>query len=136
MEVAEKDGGIVFLRRLQEGPAAESYGIHVARLAGLSPAVLERAERIMERLRERENTITGEQLMAGNGGAEQKTETPAALPPGLAGMCRDLQSLDPERITPFEALSLLHEWKRIIAGGPNTIKKPRRQSDATPSLFD
>jgi DNA mismatch repair protein MutS len=58
MDVLEKDGGIIFLRKLKEGPTAESYGIHVARLAGLSPNVLERAERIMERLREREFTLT------------------------------------------------------------------------------
>jgi DNA mismatch repair protein MutS len=54
MEVLEKDGGIIFLRRLREGPTAESYGIHVARLAGLSPSVLERAEQIMQRIKERE----------------------------------------------------------------------------------
>jgi DNA mismatch repair protein MutS len=42
MEVLDRDGEIIFLRRIQEGPAAESYGIHVARLAGLSEGVLER----------------------------------------------------------------------------------------------
>jgi DNA mismatch repair protein MutS len=64
MEVLDQNGEIVFLRKLREGPAAESYGIHVARLAGLSGAVLERAEYIMGRLRERDANL-GETLPAG-----------------------------------------------------------------------
>ncbi|MDR2480198.1 MAG: DNA mismatch repair protein MutS [Treponema sp.] len=54
MEVLDQNGEIIFLRRLREGPAAESYGLHVARLAGLAETVLERAEHIMSRLRERD----------------------------------------------------------------------------------
>jgi DNA mismatch repair protein MutS len=54
MEVLDKDGKIVFLRKLKEGPAAESYGIHVARLAGLSESVLSRADEIMELLKTRD----------------------------------------------------------------------------------
>jgi len=54
MEVLDKDGKIIFLRKLKEGPAAESYGIHVARLAGLSENVLGRAEQIMEILKARD----------------------------------------------------------------------------------
>ncbi|MDR1588554.1 MAG: DNA mismatch repair protein MutS [Treponema sp.] len=54
MEVLDRDGEIVFLRRIKEGPSAESYGIHVARLAGLPKTVLERAKHIMDRLREQD----------------------------------------------------------------------------------
>jgi DNA mismatch repair protein MutS len=54
MEVLDKDGKIIFLRKLKEGPAAESYGIHVARLAGLSENVLNRAEQIMTLLKARD----------------------------------------------------------------------------------
>jgi DNA mismatch repair protein MutS len=54
MEVLEHGGKIVFLRKLKEGPAAESYGIHVAKLAGLSEPVLKRASQIMERLKDRD----------------------------------------------------------------------------------
>jgi len=54
MEVLEHGEKIVFLRKLKEGPAAESYGIHVAMLAGLSQNVLERAGEIMALLRERD----------------------------------------------------------------------------------
>jgi DNA mismatch repair protein MutS len=54
MEVLDKNGKIIFLRKLKEGPAAESYGIHVARLAGLSENVLGRAEQIMTLLKARD----------------------------------------------------------------------------------
>jgi DNA mismatch repair protein MutS len=49
MRVDEEAGVIIFRRKIQDGPAAESYGIHAARLAGLSEKVLERAAQIMER---------------------------------------------------------------------------------------
>ena len=58
MEVLEQGEKIVFLRRLKEGPAAESYGIHVAMLAGLSQKVLERAGQIMELLKTRDADLT------------------------------------------------------------------------------
>jgi DNA mismatch repair protein MutS len=54
MEVLDKGGKIIFLRKLKEGPAGESYGIHVARLAGLSENVLARAEQIMALLKARD----------------------------------------------------------------------------------
>jgi len=54
MEVLDNGEKIVFLRKLKEGPAAESYGIHVAKLAGLSNSVLERAGQIMALLKERD----------------------------------------------------------------------------------
>jgi DNA mismatch repair protein MutS len=58
MEVLDRDGKIVFLRKLKEGPAAESYGIHVARLAGLSEQVLERAGQIMSLLKDRDTDLS------------------------------------------------------------------------------
>jgi DNA mismatch repair protein MutS len=57
MEVMEHGEKIVFLRKLKEGPTAESYGIHVARLAGLSQNVLQRAGQIMDLLRERDSDL-------------------------------------------------------------------------------
>jgi DNA mismatch repair protein MutS len=59
MEVIDNKGKIVFLRRLKEGPAAESYGIHVAKLAGISESILNRASQIMERLRARDADLSG-----------------------------------------------------------------------------
>jgi DNA mismatch repair protein MutS len=58
MEVVDNKGKIVFLRRLKEGPAAESYGIHVAKLAGISESILQRASQIMGRLRARDADLS------------------------------------------------------------------------------
>jgi len=58
MEVLEQGEKIVFLRRIKEGPAAESYGIHVAMLAGLSQKVLERAGEIMSLLKTRDADLS------------------------------------------------------------------------------
>ncbi|MDR2730294.1 MAG: DNA mismatch repair protein MutS [Treponema sp.] len=62
MDVLDTDGKIVFLRKLKEGPAAESYGIHVARLAGLSEPVLRRAGEILALLKTRDIDL-GETFM-------------------------------------------------------------------------
>ena len=48
--VAEEEGQAVFLRRILPGGADKSYGIHVARLAGLPPAVTQRAQQVLEDL--------------------------------------------------------------------------------------
>jgi DNA mismatch repair protein MutS len=130
MEVLEKDGGIVFLRRLKEGPTAESYGLHVARLAGLSPAVLERARRIMQRLREQNAGLS----------VNQKEYTVNKKVPDA--IIRELSALEPEKMTPIEALALLNEWKRRFTAegenAPPVAPKPRnaKAKDSSPSLFD
>jgi DNA mismatch repair protein MutS len=55
MAVDDEHGEIVFLRSLREGPAASSYGLHVARLAGLADTVLDRASAILDGLQARES---------------------------------------------------------------------------------
>jgi DNA mismatch repair protein MutS len=72
MEVLEKGEKIVFLRKLKDGPAAESYGIHVAMLAGLSQNVLERAGQIMALLKERDADL---ELSSLNDSKRVHTET-------------------------------------------------------------
>jgi len=57
MEVLEQGGKIVFLRKLKEGPSAESYGLYAAGLAGLPIGVLKRAGSILELIREKDRTM-------------------------------------------------------------------------------
>ncbi|MCL2190462.1 MAG: DNA mismatch repair protein MutS [Treponema sp.] len=140
MEVQEKDGRIIFLRRLREGPTSESYGIHVARLAGLSDAVLDRARQIMERLRERDAGL-GPSGAAGGDAArppETTTSAPAGLSRDAAAVIREIRDLDPNLITPIQALGLLGEWKQRVAGVSRPAPQPRGGggADTTPSLFD
>jgi DNA mismatch repair protein MutS len=137
MEVLDQNGEIIFLRKLREGPASESYGIHVARLAGLSEPVLERAENIMARLRERDANLR-EALPAGivnHHGTmvnDTKNANPGAIFPSetekntgvnhgqnsvnksAAYLVDELAALDPDDLTPLAALRLVSEWKQRI----------------------
>ena len=57
MDVLDKGEKIIFLRKIKEGPAAESYGIHVAKLAGIQETILNRASHIMNLLKERDAAL-------------------------------------------------------------------------------
>ena len=97
--VAEWKGEIVFLRQIVPGPASRSYGVEVARLAGVPPAVVARARALLA------------ELEAGEGPASRQ---PHAATPQLslfaapeARLRRELATIDPERLTPLEALAVL-----------------------------
>src|SRR5918911_4732700 len=72
---AERDGTVVFLHKLERGRASKSYGIEVARLAGLPPAVLERAREVLARLERYELDVFAEQV------GDAKRAPPAAAAP-------------------------------------------------------
>ncbi len=111
VHVTVKEWGdrVVFLHRIAEGAADRSYGIHVARLAGLPSSVLERAGEV---LRELESERTVEHLKHGaRAAAVSDCELPlfATAQHPLVDALRDL---DPETLTPLEALSIIAEWKQ------------------------
>jgi len=99
--VREHKGEIVFLRRVVPGGANKSYGIDVARLAGLPPKVIGRAREIMSRLE------GGAQL----GSTPQLSLLSAAPPSPVIGR---LAAIDVNRMTPLEALQLLAELKSLV----------------------
>ncbi|MFW6331351.1 MAG: DNA mismatch repair protein MutS [Gemmatimonadota bacterium] len=111
--VREAGDDIVFLRRLEPGGADRSYGIQVGRLAGLPDTVVDRAREILREL-EGSHTHHGEGL--GRRGARPASTPPpdqlsfftAAEPPVM----KKLRELDPETMTPLEALNRLAELKR------------------------
>jgi DNA mismatch repair protein MutS len=131
MDVLNRDGEILFLRRIKEGPSAESYGLHVARLAGLSTAVLGRAETIMDHLRDRERQLMGLPPVP----SQPAPKTDAMF----LRLAQEISALDPDNITPMDALNLISKWKRILVSDPYAVSspKPRRaSSENLPSLFD
>ncbi|MCL2801017.1 MAG: DNA mismatch repair protein MutS [Treponema sp.] len=90
MEVLESGDKIIFLRKLKEGPAAESYGIHAAMLAGLPQNVLERAGQIMSLLKQRDKDLTetfsaGRVKIAADKTPEKQTEKAKKSAIGAAG---------------------------------------------------
>lgn len=97
LAVAEWKGDIVFLRRIVDGPASRSYGVEVARLAGVPAPVVTRARELLRGLE------------AGSGPGARTPSAPASqqLPLFAApaeALRAELASLDPERLTPMDAL--------------------------------
>ncbi len=143
MEVMERDGEIVFLKKLREGAAAESYGLHVARLAGLGDRVLDRADRILSLIRKSGNTLPAELGLRFPAESERESEPPEGPEAETYGIAKELASLDVDRTTPLEALALVHEWKRRLERGGEGEGRRRRRPGRTappeersPTLFD
>ena len=121
MAVRETDEGIIFLRQVVPGGASKSYGLHVARLAGLPVEVLDESARVLSYL-------------------EQQGTQPAARPSPVAppsmngtmitsvdpeptGLAEQLLNLDLCQVTPLQALTLLHQLQQQVResntpGGP------------------
>ncbi len=103
LDAVEAGGTLTFLHAVQEGPASQSYGLQVARLAGVPATVVNAARR---KLMELEN-----QQVAVSGQADLFAEPlPAAEHPVLAR----LRELDPDALTPRQALELLYELERSL----------------------
>jgi DNA mismatch repair protein MutS len=113
MAVKEWEDRIVFLRRVVPGSADKSYGLHVARLAGLPDAVIDRAGEVLANLESMEYDPTGKPRLA-RGIGSPDPGGPAQLtlfaPPEqvVAGLLRDV---DVNQLTPLGALNLLHSLK-------------------------
>lgn len=110
--VKESNGEIVFLRKLLPGSTSHSYGIHVARLAGVPATVLDSARKVLfslEKLQESlSRSITGEQLFLFDSDPEDDRREDVELENLLAD---DISALDPMSMTPMEALQKLIELK-------------------------
>jgi DNA mismatch repair protein MutS len=105
----EVDGRIRFLRLILPGGASRSYGIEVARLAGLPPPVLSRSRQVLASLEtgRRPADDSGPQL--GLFSAAPPAAPPPAAPPSPDPVTSRLREIDPDRLTPLEALTVLAE---------------------------
>jgi DNA mismatch repair protein MutS len=105
--VKEWHGDIIFLRNLVEGAASHSYGIHVARLAGLPPEVIQRAKEILHNLESGE--VEGKRAATSPKQGEEDQPLQMALFGSIERkLCEELQRVDVSRLTPIEALNLVH----------------------------
>jgi len=110
VSVKETGGGIVFLRRVEPGAADRSYGIEVAKLAGLPNEVVTRAREVLTQHEFAEQQATAHLSPGAVPPAAQLTIfTPISQP-----VLEKLRELDLNRLTPLEALNLLAELKRQI----------------------
>ncbi len=104
---------IIFLRKVVAGRSDRSYGIQVARLAGLPPTVVARAREILGALEQDELTRGGRPSLSHTATApQQQLGLFQTLPPVGERLAERLRELDPHRITPLEAIALLAELKR------------------------
>ncbi len=110
LHVAVEEWGdeVVFLHRIQEGGTDRSYGIHVARLAGLPPAVVERARALLSGLSGRTEGL-GALGFTPLGDTPPPTRQLSLFPPPGEELRRELLALDLERLSPFDALTKLRE---------------------------
>ena len=109
--VREWKDDIVFLRKVVPGRSDRSYGIQVARLAGLPPAVVARAREILNGLERDELSRGGRPSLSGAGGESQLQMGLFQAAAGEDRVHRRLRSIDINEITPMQALSLLAELK-------------------------
>lgn len=118
VSVLEKDGGIIFLRKLEPGGTAHSFGIHVARLAGMPQSIVARAEVILRQLEaEKNHDDVGTGLAVGS---RKDSDTGTQLnffqldDPILEDIRQQLLNLDINSLTPLEALNKLNDIKRLV----------------------
>ena len=108
--VKETGGGIVFLRKVEPGAADRSYGIEVAKLAGLPHEVIVRAREVLAEHENAERQVTGHLSPGADPPPAQLTIfTPLSQP-----VLERLREVDLNRLTPIEALNLLAELKKQI----------------------
>ena len=120
LAVKEWEDQIVFLRRVIKGSADKSYGIHVARLAGLPPEVIERAGEILSNLEAQEYDPEGRPRRAAGENQPEETEQPQQLPlftPPEQVVASVLRKTDTDQLTPLAALNLVHSLRQRLGGG-------------------
>ncbi|PYM67527.1 MAG: DNA mismatch repair protein MutS, partial [Candidatus Rokuibacteriota bacterium] len=105
--VREWNDEIIFLHKVEPGATDRSYGIQVARLAGLPPEVIARAKALLAELEE-----------AGQGRADARDAVQLGLfaPAAPDPIVTELATLDLAHLTPLEALNLLHKWQQLTVG--------------------
>jgi DNA mismatch repair protein MutS len=106
LDAVEHGKGIVFLHRVEEGPASQSYGLQVAQLAGIPKSVVAMAKRKLTQL-EQQNIQAGPQ---GDMFAESEAPKDAPQHPAVT----ELETIEPDELTPRQALEVLYQLKKLI----------------------
>jgi DNA mismatch repair protein MutS len=117
VSVEETPSEIVFLRRVEEGSADKSYGIEVARLAGLPPSVVQRAREILRRHEVSEHQLSERLSQHSSGGAPANGSggQHVLFTPIDQGVLDALRSANLDQLRPLDALNLLAELKKQIS---------------------
>jgi DNA mismatch repair protein MutS len=115
----EIDGDIVFLHRLVPGPASQSYGVAVAKLAGLPKTVLARASELLAGFEQDEARTKGKARLSARSGASAADQLglfePKGPSPKERSVLESVEALDIDRLSPLDALNLLSDFKRRLS---------------------
>ena len=141
VSVAARELGedVVFLHALTRGPASRSYGVAVAKLAGLPAAVVDRAAQLLDHY---ESTSAGQRLGADTTAAAPQLELFARPVPKHDDLLDEIRSISVETTTPMQALQLVAAWQKKLqtqsqdqtgdtstgAGPPKAPAKRRNQT--------
>ena len=118
VSVHEKDGRVIFLRKLMPGGSEHSFGIHVAKLAGMPKSIVKRSEQILAQL----ESSNGKGEIKGVAGDIADTREGMQLnffqldDPILSQIRDEILNIDVNNLTPLEALNKLSEIKKIVKG--------------------
>ena len=116
MQISEQNGTVVFLRKVIEGITENSYGIHVAKLAGVPDVVIDRANVILAHI---QNSASEKPIMPKEIEAKD-TKINNYSSPGLFSdeeiIISEILSSDLDNITPLEALQNIARWKKNLSG--------------------
>ena len=123
MEVSEEADKITFLRKIKEGASENSYGIHVASLAGVPQSVIRRANEILNALQTEKSASGSEStqtIQTMQSAPSEKTLEKSVSMPGLFSdeelVLDEILSCDPDDMTPRQALDLVARWKKSLSG--------------------
>jgi DNA mismatch repair protein MutS len=119
---SEHDGDIVFLHKLQKGKSSKSYGIAVAKLAGLPQKVIERARGVLEKLekyelavfRENRGEETAEAKAVGRAGSTRQAAQVSLFAISNESLIDELREIEIEKISPAEAKEILNGMKKRV----------------------
>lgn len=122
VSVKEVDGRVIFLRKLLPGGSEHSFGIHVARLAGMPPQVVNRADAMLQQLEQQNSRATEGQKSKKTSKKESENSPTEGLQlsfiqlddPTLYQIKDILLDIDIDTLTPIEALLKLNEIKKIV----------------------
>lgn len=115
--VTEERGKVIFLRKVIPGGADKSYGIHVARLAGLPRSVLHRAEEVLTQLERDHHPKPPRSKGGGRGRSSQEASEQLSLFGKRPAIIDELLELDLDSITPLEAITKLYELRKKAEEG-------------------
>lgn len=117
VSVREWGDEIAFLHKIVAGGTDRSYGIHVARLAGVPAVVIERARRILSDLEQRSPDLRPGPKEAPAGGQLPEPVQEDLFPRPAAAILRELMELDPDQVSPLDALLLLRRFCQRLENG-------------------